>query len=269
VTRPARAAAPLAAAAALLLLPLALGAGSARADSLDEAWRRGNDAYLRSDYAGAVTAYEQLDRQGVVSPELAYHLGNAYYRRGDVGRAVWCYERALSLDPGHEDARYNLDQARKLAARRVHDKIEGIDRDPLWMRAVTQLGGSTTTWLFLALYLCTFVALGLRVRARRAAADATTDEAPAWGAVAAVLAVAAALAGLLLAGRAHLDRVPFAVVLPDAVPVKDGADPNYRTSFQIHAGLKVRLLDSDGGWARIRLANGLEGWVRAETVGRL
>ena len=35
-----------------------------------------------------------------------------------------------ALDPDDEDARYNLDKARKLAARRAHDRIEGEDKDP-------------------------------------------------------------------------------------------------------------------------------------------
>ena len=31
-----------------------------RGDLVDEAWRRGNEAYFRGDYAAAVAAYEQL-----------------------------------------------------------------------------------------------------------------------------------------------------------------------------------------------------------------
>jgi tetratricopeptide (TPR) repeat protein len=252
-------------AAALALVVWSLGA-VARADLADDAWKRGNDAYLRGDYASAVAAYEQLDRQNVISPELAYNLGNAYYRQGQLGKAIWAWERALNLDPDADDARYNLEQARQAAARRVHDKIEGADRDPAWIRAVTELTLSTETWLFLTLYVAFFVALALRLRARRSAGS---DDLSAWGAVAVVVGVAAALAGALLAGRVALDRAPFAIVLADEVPVKEGADPNYRTTFDVHAGLRVRLLDHDQDWVRIRLANGLEGWVHERDVGRL
>jgi tetratricopeptide (TPR) repeat protein len=253
------------AAIAIAVAALTLGA-IARGDLADDAWKRGNDAYLRGDYASAVAAYEQLDRQDLISSELAYNLGNAYYRQGALGKAIWAWERALNLDPDADDARYNLGQARQAAERRVHDKIEGADRDPVWIRVVTELTLSTETWLFLALYLAFFVALGLRLRARRSAGR---DDVSGWAAVAAVLGVAAALAGALLAGRVALDRVPFAVVLADAVPVKEGADPNYRTTFEVHAGLRVRLLDHDQDWVRIRLANGLEGWVHDRDVGRL
>jgi tetratricopeptide (TPR) repeat protein len=236
--------------------------GFARADRVDEAWKRGNDAYLHGDYAAAAAAYEELDRQGVVSGDLMFNLGDAYYRQGDLGRAIWAFERAAALDPDDDDARYNLEQTRTLVARRTQDKIEGADRDPIWIRIVTALSPSTETWLFVALYVGLFAALFVR---RRASDDAR----PALGAAAALLGVAALLSGAVLLGRAHLDRVPFGVILPEAAAVKDGADVNYRTAFQVHAGLRVRLLERDQDWVRIRLGNGLEGWVRRQDVGRL
>lgn len=248
-------------AAALLLLATASWS-PARADRLDEAWKLANDAYLRGNYPAAVTAYEQLDREGLVSSDLYFNLGAAYYRSGVLGRAVWAFERAVALDPDDDDARYNLAQARKATDRRGRDKIEGSVQEPLWIRAVTALSPSTETWLFVALYLATFVLLFLR---RRAVADARV----ALGAGAAILGVMALLAGGLLAGRASLDRMPFGVVLPDAIAVKEGADVNYKTSFDLHAGLRVRLLERDQDWLRIRLSNGLEGWVRERDIGRL
>jgi tetratricopeptide (TPR) repeat protein len=254
-----------------LLFALALAAGSARADLTDDVWKRGNDAYLRGDYPAAVAAYEQLDRQQVVSAELVFNLGDAYYRQGQLGRAIWCWERALALDPDHEDARYNLAQARKLEDTRVHDKIEGAEREPIWIRAVSQLGAATELWLFVGFYLAFFIALALRLRARRQADPDGREggHGSGWTALAAILGTAAALAGLLLIGRVAMERMPSGIVLADQSDVKEGADPNYKTTFQVHAGLRVRLLDRDQDWVRIRLANGLEGWVRDRDIGRL
>ena len=111
--------------AALLATLLFLGlARTAHADLLDEAWKRGNDAYFHGDFAAAIAAYEQLDRQEVVARDLYYNLGVAHFRQGNLGRAIWSFERALGVDPEDEDARFNLAQARKLAERRVLDKIE-------------------------------------------------------------------------------------------------------------------------------------------------
>jgi tetratricopeptide (TPR) repeat protein len=246
----------------LLALALLLWPAAAGAQAIDQAWKRGNDATFKGDYDTALAAYTELDRQGIVSADLFYNLGVAHYRKGDLGRAIWSFERAVALDPDAEDARFNLTQARKLAARRATDKLEGTERDPLWIRAVTALTTSTQTWVFLVLYLGCFALLFLR---RRAAED---HRAP-LGAAAALLGVGVVVMGLMLLGRATLDRLPFGIVLPDKVAVKEGADPNYRTSFDVHAGLKVRLFDQEHDWVRVRLANGLEGWVREESVGRL
>jgi tetratricopeptide (TPR) repeat protein len=252
-----------AAAAALVFAAIGLaGAVAARADRLDEAWHRGNEAYLRGDYAGAVAAYEELQRQGVMSSDLFFNLGDAYFRKGALGPAIWAFERTAALDPGDEDARYNLDQARKQAARQARDRIEGEDRDPLWIRAVTALGPSLESWAFLGVYLGFFVVLLIRRRAQ-------DDLRPALSAGAAVLGVAALLFGALLLGRVRLERLPFGVVLPDVVAVKEGADVNYRTGFEIHAGLRVRLVERDQDWLRVRLGNGLEGWVHADAIGTL
>ena len=245
-----------------LALAVAAAARPARADRLEEAWKRGNDAYLHGDYDGAIAAYEELDRQDVVSPDLFFNLGDAYFKKGALGPAIWAFERAAALDPDDEDIRFNLDQSRKLAARQAHDKIEGEEREPLWIRAVTSLSPSTETWIFLALYLGLFALLVVRRRAN-------DDARPALTASAAILAAMTLLAGATVAGRAVLERVPYAVVLPDSLAVKEGADVNYKTGFQVHAGLRVRLLERDQDWLRIRLANGLEGWVRAKDVGRL
>jgi tetratricopeptide (TPR) repeat protein len=234
----------------------------ARADLLDQAWKLGNEANLRGDYAGAAAAYEQLDRQHVVSADLYYNLGVTYFRQGKLGKAIWSFERALVVSPDDEDARFNLLQARKLADQRAHDKLEGAEREPLWSRIVTFVSPSTQGVVFCVLYLGCFALLFIR---RRTADDSRV----AVTAGAAILGTGALLAGLLVVGRMSLDRIPFAVVLPDTVSVKEAADNNFRTSFQVHGGLRVRILEREQDWARVRLANGLEGFVHAEDVGPL
>jgi tetratricopeptide (TPR) repeat protein len=237
-------------------------AGPARADFLDQAWKRGNDAFLRGDYAGAAAAYEQLDRQHVVSADLYYNLGVTYFRLGRLGPAIWAFERALVAAPDDEDARFNLNQARKLADQHARDKVEGAEREPLWTRVVSYFSPSAEVWLFCGLYLGCFALLFLR---RRTAEDARL----AISTAAAVLGGAALLAGALLLGRMELDRIPYAVVLPEIVAVKEGADATFRTSFQVHAGLRLRVLAREQDWVRVRLANGLEGFVRSEDLGLL
>lgn len=246
----------------LLALASTAVAGSARADVVDEAWRRGNQAYLRGEVENAAAIYQQLADQGVASADLFYNLGVASVRLDRLGRAIWAFERALVLEPGHEDARFNLARARTLAERRVRDKIEGMERDAFWIRAARALPPAAVTWLFLGVHGATFLLLFLRRGAR-------AELRPALGIAGGVLGTVALAAGLLLLARARLDRISFAIVLADAAEVKEGADESYRAAFKIHAGLKVRVLERERHFARVRLANGLEGWVAAKDVGVL
>lgn len=248
-------------AAAMVALIIA-GPSPAHADFLDQAWKRGNDAFLRGDYSDAAAAYEQLDRQHAVSADLYYNLGVTYFRLGRLGPAIWAFERALVIAPDDDDARFNLTQARKLAGQRARDKLEGAEREPLWTRVVTYFSPSTEVWMFCGLYVGCFVLLFVRRRASEDSRLAVTT-------AAAVLGGAALLSGILLLGRLELERIPYAVILPDTVTVKEGADATFRTSFEVHAGLRVRVLDREQDWLRVRLANGLEGFVRAEALGLL
>lgn len=249
-----------------LLASLAV-AGPARADRLDQAWQRGNQAYLHGDYAAAIAAYNELRDQGVRSTDLFFNLGDAYFRSGAVGPAIWSFEEALVQDPGNEDARFNLAAARKQAERLARGgdtaaEAPAQDRDPLWVRIAMALSASAETWLFVAAYLGLFGFLFARALAR-------ADLRPALGIAAAAFGVAALLLGALLMARVQLERLSFAVVLPANVEVKEGADASARTSFALHAGARVRLVDTDQDWVRVRLGNGLEGWLRGSDVGKL
>jgi len=253
-------------AASIFVVCLSLATGvwtsQARADFLDQAWKRGNEAHLRGDYAGAAAAYQQLDKQRVVSADLYYNLGVTYFRQGHLGHAIWAFERALVVAPDDEDARFNLTQARKLGTQRAHDKLEGAEREPLWSRVVAFFSPATEVWMFCGLYLGCFALLFIRRRMTEGSRLAIST-------AAAVLGSAALLAGALLLGRMDLDRIPHAIVLPDTVAVKEGADAGLRTSFEVHGGLRVRVVDRDQDWVRVRLANGLEGFVHAEDLGTL
>ena len=49
-------------------------------------------------------------------------------------------------------------------------------------------------------------------------------------------------------------------------PVREGPGEAFKPAFEIHEGLKVRVVGSDDGHLRVRLANGAEGWVSGRDV---
>lgn len=239
---------------------LLVWAKPARAD--DERFARAARAYAEQRYAEAIAEYEGLAKDGVRHPALYYNLGNAYFRAGQVGRAILSYERALRLAPDFDDARFNLDVAREtVAARYGKDTVAGAEKDPLWMRVVSAVPLPTLAWAFLVLDVLFFAVL-IAVRFLPTGFLRT-------GLVAGevFLGLAGAFVGALLLGQIHLSRnVQVSVVVADEVVMREGPDPTRREMPKLHAGLRVVILRESQGWYRIRLANRMEGWVPKESV---
>jgi tetratricopeptide (TPR) repeat protein len=233
--------------AALALGAVLLASGGA---SAEEAFRQANARLLQGDADGAIRGYQELCDQEYVSVPLYYNLGNAYYRSGRIGWAVASYQRALRLAPGDADARHNLEVARSA----VLDKIVGAGEEPLLDRIVARLSSRAAVTLFAVPWLALW---GLLVARRRA---------PGWfrslftvGAV--VSALLATGAGGLLAAKARADLTPLGVVVVKTAPVREGSDPSLRPAFELHEGTSVRVVETEGDFLRVRLPNGLEGWV--------
>lgn len=250
-------------ACAVAALVLSLGSVS-RAETLDEAYSRAVQDYYAGRYDRAVEGLERLLAVPVEHEDVHYNLGCAYFRLGRLGPAVYHFERALALDPSAEDARFNLETSRALVAARVKDEIKGAAGDPWWVRAVSLLGPHTWAILFLCLWWAT---LGAIFVVRRMSHGPARSGLVAAGSLVGVVTL---LCALLLAGRIYLGvRVPMGIVLPDQLAVREGPHGSTKVSFTVHAGLRVRLQARGDGWLRVRLANGLEGWVPQREVGVL
>lgn len=116
-----------------------------------------DSAYTADDYAKAIELYNRAAAEDGTSSALFYNLGNAYYRNGELGKAILNYHRALRLDPRNADALANLEF--------VNSKIidKPVDNDSLTDKIserVVQLMTAdawayTTATLFLLFMLCT------------------------------------------------------------------------------------------------------------------
>jgi tetratricopeptide (TPR) repeat protein len=248
-----------------LALGLGLGLANARAgEATDALFERANQAYLHGDYQQAIDAYEQVAGQGISDENLHYNLANAYFKSDRLGPAILHYEQALQLDPSQDDAESNLRLARERTAARWQDRLQGAERDPLWMRVLAPFTLGGLGLAFLALYAGLFaIALAVYLLPRGLLRTASAV-------LLTFLALGTVAAGGLLGGRWWLEkRVEQAIVLPDEVAVKEGPDANDQTSFLIHAGLRVRAVQHEQDWVRVHLANGLEGWIHDRDIGRL
>jgi hypothetical protein len=231
---------------ALAVLAAALaGPASAPSARFDAA----NQAYQAGDFEAAARGYRALAADGWESAALHGNLGNAELRLGQRGRAVASYQRALRVDPGDADVRANL----ALAQAGNVDRVLGAQSPPFLARVVARLPAGRTASVFAALWLALWAALAARrllPHVRRA-----------LSAAALAAAVGAVAAGGALAARAAQLADAEAVVVAPVAPVREGPDRVLRPAFELHEGTLVRVVEVRGDAVRVRLANGLEGWI--------
>ncbi len=80
----------------------------------------GSARYQEGDFAGAEEAFARAARsaQPEVAAQALYSLGNAVYRQDRLEEAIGHWQQTLNLDPRDEDARFNLELARRELERR-------------------------------------------------------------------------------------------------------------------------------------------------------
>ncbi len=217
-----------------------------------------NARYAQGDPAGAAEGYQRLLDRGFGGSDVLFNLGTAHLAQGRLGEAVLSLERARRQGGG-EDVEAHLAMAR---AQQVDQVVGAQAEEPFLHRLALATPQAGVCYAFLVFWTLGFAALLARksLSARRGT----------WLAAAVVCFLLAGVTGALVATHMYVqERWREAVVLPSALQVRELPQELAKTSFEVHAGLKVRLLESAGNFVRIRLPNGLEGWVQKEGVGEI
>lgn len=243
----------------LLLLVLSLPAFSIETSLLDSA----ELAYQNKDFETAIEYFQTYADKGYVSADLYYNLGNAHYKSSSMPLAILNYEKALKLEPQHEDCLHNL----QLANQGILDKIETLP-EPLVYRYFKQLVslGSTNIWALVALGIfVVFLALVYRYLFAR---DYDTKKR------AFVFAIPCFLLFLCSLYFSYFQKTvqekQYAIMIEPYVNVKSAPESDGTDLFLIHEGLKVQVEDTDIiGWVKIKLSDGNQGWVQTDSLAKI
>jgi tetratricopeptide (TPR) repeat protein len=230
---------------------------SAQSSRDAETLARANQLYENGRFMEAAQTYQQLVDKGISDSTLHYNLGNAYYKQGDLGRAILNYERAAQLKPRDTDIQANLEMSRGQAVDKYNSEGTALlGRLVAASKSILTLSEMAVMALIIWLLLA---ALFLVYRhARRE-----------WLQYALILvALLFMIAAFSLGSRVYLENSrPEAVVLAEEVDVLSGPGAQYVTEFTLHSGAKVSLLENRGKWSRLALpGEQLQGWVAAETI---
>ncbi|HSA31118.1 MAG TPA: tetratricopeptide repeat protein, partial [Candidatus Omnitrophota bacterium] len=89
-------------------------AGKVFAEEPSAVFAKANTEYQQGRYEEAGGLYEQILESGQESGALYYNLGNSYFKKGQIGKAILNYERALDFFPRDADLQANYAFARSI-----------------------------------------------------------------------------------------------------------------------------------------------------------
>ena len=233
-------------------------AGISSADEAAQRFEQANQLYLQAKYPDAVAQYEKIVQSGFESGELYFNLGNAYYKSGNIQKAILNYERARQLLPRDEDVQFNL----QLANLQVVDKIDAVPRLFVYRWADSMLALfslSTMGWIVYSFFILTLAAFAFFLYAR------TYPQKRLSMFAGLVFSTALILTMIGYGVQSYKEtNTEFAIVMSDVANIKAAPDSKGTDLFVLHKGLRVQVLDSVNHWRKIRLADGKVGWIPEE-----
>lgn len=218
-------------------------------------------AYQENKYAEAIKMYENILATQGESAVVYYNLGNSYFKEKNMAKAVLNYERALLLNPGDADIRFNLDMARSKTVDQITPATEVFI--VTWINSLTNMQ-SERGWAKIGIvsFICLLVGLALYIFSKRL----FVRKIGFIGAV--VLLVVTVCANLFARQQKNelMDRTG-AIVMSPTVTVKSTPDKSGTELFVLHEGTKVFVEDNSmKGWKEIHLEDGNKGWIPTEAI---
>lgn len=237
----------------IMTVLFAMGLFGAHAQSATQLFEAANTAYKNKNYDLSIEAYNKLIEQGYKTSEVYYNLGNAYYKKEQIGLAVLNFEKAHKLAPSDEDIRYNL----KLANLKTVDRLSAVPQLSVvekWDHFISSQ--SAQAWAITSIAFVWLALIGFAIYLFS----------PGWRRTGfytgLVLLIFALFFGSLSYAQTHSEYgADQAILTATNAYIKSAPDTSGTDLFMVHEGIKMNILDKVGDWSKVRLADGKVGWI--------
>lgn len=235
----------------LVLLPaLAIAQDKANADA----------AYRSKDYQKAIELYEKDLEEGG-SAETYHNLGNAYFRSGNIPKAILNYEKASKIAPSDESIRHSLDFSRKKTTDNLPAESSFFLAE--WFYSICSFmtidGWAVTAIVALVLAMAFFLAYLFmhEIRIRKIAFYSSV-----------VLIIAFILSNIFAwQKKSLLTSHDEGIIMTPTVTLRVSPKDDAKAAFDLHEGTKVFVTDSEiQGWYEVRLSDGRKAWITSNDV---
>ena len=220
-----------------------------------------DSAYINNDFVSAVYLYENILANQGESADIYYNLGNSYYKMDNIAKAIVNYEKALVLNPGNGDIRFNLE----LAQSKTVDKVTPMSEVffVTWIKDLTN-SMSEKGWsqMGITTFILMLLMLSLYFFSKKIALKKV-------GFISAVCLLFVCIIANIFASnqKSKAESHGAAIIMAPSVTIKSTPNEKGTDLFILHEGHKVTIKDNTmREWKEIQLEDGNVGWVPTSVI---
>lgn len=212
-------------------------------------------AYKEGRYDAAISRYKNILDGNWVNGPLYYNLGNSYFKKKDVGRAVLNYERARKFIPRDSDLNFNNYYVRSKIDRKVVDAGQKI-----FNRAfLRHIQFYTIDEMVMILFSIGFL-IGIVFLISSYAQWPRSIT----GGIVVILILSFLVYGGSLIAKVQMEKGLAIVTLQTNTFFEPRTDSTVH--FTLLEGMRTRILKIEGNWVKIERLDGKVGWVDREVL---
>ena len=215
-----------------------------------------DSAYVQGDYLTAISIYESVIENQGTNATLYMNLGNCWFKRDEIAKAILYYERAYLIDPSDPDIRFNLELART----KTVDKVNPVNQlfIVVWFKKLlAALDVNSWAALTVILFAASILLIGVLLFSKKRGVRKISFSFSVFFLLLSILSFIFATTQ-----KGNIRNRDTAIIMSPSVTVKSTPSSGGTDLFIIHEGRKVQILDSSmKEWVEIRLEDGNTGWV--------
>jgi len=228
--------------------------------SSNELFSNANKLYKNGAYNKAIALYLSIEEQGLESGDLYFNLGNCYYKLDKVAPSIYYYEKALKINPMHQDANVNLTFAKRMTI----DVIEELPRTFLQRFSESIIQKLPfDVWAIIAVF-ASFLMASLFLIYRYS----SSSKKKLLYFNSTILSFIIMILSLVFAFKNHeiIETNRIAIIFSAKTEIKNAPTASSDDIIELHEGTKVLILDELDNWKKIKLADGKIGWLLSEDL---
>ena len=221
-----------------------------------------NDLFISKKYKKSIELYEKIIDSGQENSTVFYNLGNAYYRSGDIGHAIWAYKHANKFSPRDKDIIHNL----KIAEAK---KIDRINSPPLFILHdfYRKIKSSMTMFeLILVGGILFFIFSLLWIKQIFSGKKNVLSK----GIFQILLTFIIIVHAVILDMDFERKRISNEAIIVEKSDAQSGPFlGDNKVLFKINEGSVVEVLEEKNNWSEIILIDGKKGWVLSNALRKM